>query len=118
MVFFSARLTTFSAQPSLSPVSAFPVLHYVLTLALLALHSSSLAPAFEISIPIEQSRKINITGSDYLSITFTRPKNAIDVTYQIEISSNLTSWTTTPLLATTTDLGNGREQVTYRDTTP
>jgi hypothetical protein len=58
------------------------------------------------------------SGSKYLSITFTRPKNALDVTYQIEASSDLAGWADTGILVDITDLGDGREQVTYRDAEP
>ena len=57
-------------------------------------------------------------GTDYLAVTFTRRHKALDVTYTIETTDNLTGpWTpTTQQFGTTTDLGNGAEQVTFRDT--
>lgn len=61
------------------------------------------------------------SGSTYLTITFVRPRNALDVIYNVEGSHNLTNpsgWATTGILVNTVDLGNGREQVTYRDSVP
>ncbi len=60
-------------------------------------------------------------GADkFLTITFTRRNKALDVTYTIETTDNLAgSWTpTTEQIGTATDLGNGIEQVTFRDTVP
>ncbi len=64
---------------------------------------------------------VTIGPDTFQTITFKRPKNALDVTYTIEASSDLaaTSWTALAnLTSTATDLGNGQEQVTYRDTVP
>ena len=60
-------------------------------------------------------------GADkFLTITFTRRHKALDVTYIIETTDNLAgSWTpTTEQLGTAIDLGNGVEQVVFRDTIP
>ena len=60
-------------------------------------------------------------GADkFLTITFTRRHKALDVTYTIESTDNLSgSWTpTTEQIGTASDLGNGIEQVTFRDTIP
>ncbi len=65
--------------------------------------------------------KTNVSGSDYLSVTFRRAKNALDVTYNVEANDDLTNvngWTAVGVLVTATDLGNGTEEVCYRDTTP
>lgn len=71
--------------------------------------------------PLTTPGRINVGGSDYLTVTFVRAKNALDVTYQVEASSDLVnpnSWSNVGILVSKTDLGNGREQVTYRDNTP
>lgn len=60
---------------------------------------------------------VTVANKNYLSVTFTRPKNALDVTYSIEASSDLASWSEVNAPVSTTDLGDGREQVTFRDTT-
>ena len=60
-------------------------------------------------------------GSDYLCVTFRRAKNALDITYNIEANSDLANaagWTNVGVLVTATDLGNGIEEVCYRDNTP
>jgi hypothetical protein len=65
--------------------------------------------------------KTNVSGNDYLCVTFRRAKNALDVTYIIEVSTDLTNpagWITSGELVTSTDLGNGTEDVCYRDTVP
>ncbi len=56
----------------------------------------------------------------FLTITFTRRHKALDLTYTIETSETLDgTWTpTTEQVGPTTDLGNGAEQVTFRDTVP
>ena len=56
----------------------------------------------------------------FLTITFTRRHKALDVTYTIESTDNLSgAWTpTTEQVGTATDLGNGNEQVTFRDSVP
>ena len=66
------------------------------------------------------SSVVTVGADSFLTITFKRPKNALDVTYTIEASEDLeaSNWqTVSDPTATTTDLGNGYEQVTYRDTT-
>ncbi len=40
------------------------------------------------------------------------------MTYQIEASGDLATWADTGILVGVTDLGDGREQVTCRDTEP
>jgi len=55
-------------------------------------------------------------GTDYLAMTFRRQKNSLDLTYLVEVSSNLSDWTTTnTLTGTPVDNGDGTETVTIRD---
>ena len=64
---------------------------------------------------------MNDAGSDYLAVTFNRRHKALDLTYTIETTDDLATGTWTPTtqqFGTTTDLGNGIEQVTFRDTIP
>ncbi len=65
--------------------------------------------------------KVTDAGNSYLSITFRRAKNALDTTYLVEANPNITNpggWTNVGVFVSATDLGNGVEQVTYRDNTP
>ena len=66
---------------------------------------------------LSSAGKVNVSGTDYPSITFTRRHLAADVTWSIQESTNLTGWTATTLLVSTTQLGNGLEQVTFRSAT-
>ena len=64
---------------------------------------------------------VNDAGTNYLCVTFRRAKNALDVTYTIEANSDLTnaaSWANVGVLVSATDLGNGTEEVCFRDTSP
>ena len=56
----------------------------------------------------------------FLTVTFTRRHQALDITYTIETTDTLGgTWIpTTEQVGATTDLGNGIEEVTYRDTVP
>ena len=60
---------------------------------------------------------VNISGTDYPVVTFTRRHLAVDVTWSVQESTNLTAWTATTVLHNTLQLGNGLEQVTYRSAT-
>ncbi len=65
--------------------------------------------------------RVNVSGSDYLCVTFRRPKNALDVTYLVEINGDITNaggWTNAGIFVNATDLGNGVEEVCFRDTSP
>jgi hypothetical protein len=42
----------------------------------------------------------------------------VDVAWSVQESTNLTAWNATTVLVSTTQLGNGLEQVTYRSATP
>ncbi len=57
---------------------------------------------------------------NYLTVTFIRRHQPLDLAYTIETTDTLGgTWTpTTEQVGTTTDLGNGIEQVTFRDTIP
>lgn len=68
------------------------------------------------------SSGITTLGADsYLSITFNRPKNALDLSYVTEVCSDLAEGTWMPVnlqVGTALDSGDGTEQVTYRDLEP
>ena len=66
---------------------------------------------------LSSAGKVNISGTDYPSVTFTRRHLAVDVAWSVQESTNLTAWAATTVLVSTTQLGNGIEQVTYRSTT-
>ena len=64
---------------------------------------------------------VSDAGTDYLAVTFNRRHKALDLTYTIETTDDLAAgpWIpTTQQFGTVTDLGNGIEQVTFRDTIP
>ena len=51
--------------------------------------------------------------------TFTRRHKALDLTYTVEATGDFTTWTPVDLpVGPPLDLGNGLEQVTYRDSAP
>ncbi len=55
-------------------------------------------------------------GTDYLAMTFRRQKNSLDLTYLVEVSSDLSDWTTVnTLTGIPVDNGDGTETVTIRD---
>lgn len=57
---------------------------------------------------------VTVDGVEYTALSFVRPTQAVDLTYGIEISSDLAAWTPSGFLAATPqDLGNGLERVTF-----
>lgn len=62
---------------------------------------------------------VDVDGTPYLAVTFTRRRNTLDVAYTVEASANLAApggWTAVNLpVGAPMDLGNGLETVTYRD---
>ena len=71
------------------------------------------------SKPVPVSSIVNAGGTDYPAITYDRRHHTLDATYTMEVSNDLGSWSPVVLpLVTVTDLGNGMERVTYRDTQP
>ena len=66
---------------------------------------------------LTQAAVVNVSGTDYPAVTFTRRHLAVDVTWSVQESGNLTSWVPSCVLAGTSVLGNGLEQVTYRSAT-
>ena len=68
--------------------------------------------------PVTSTGSVTIGPDTFATITFTRRHKALDVVYDIQFSSDLDLWdSATVQVGTTTDLGNGLEQVTFRDTT-
>lgn len=71
------------------------------------------------SKPIPASSIVNVGGTDYLAITFDRRHHTLDTTYEIQACDDLSSWVPVVLpVVSTTDLGNGMERVTCRDSQP
>jgi len=71
------------------------------------------------SAPISETSVIEENGLTYLTLTFARALNAIDLAIQPQFSGDLVHWTATAIqVGPATNLGDGREQVTYRDTVP
>ena len=68
---------------------------------------------------LSQATVVNVSGTNYPAITFTRRHLAVDVTWSVQECGNLVlaSWTPTCVLTGTQILGNGLEQVTYRSAT-
>jgi hypothetical protein len=71
--------------------------------------------------PLSVGTLVNDGGTQYLAATFKRRHKALDVTYTVETCGDLTnnSWGLVDIqVGATIDLGNGVEQVTYRDNVP
>ena len=62
---------------------------------------------------------VNDGGTDYFGMTFRRQKNALDLTYLVEVSPDLLTWTAaTTLVGAPVDNGDGTENVTIRNSVP
>lgn len=60
----------------------------------------------------------DLSGSTYLTYTYTRPEPApTDLTYIVEASTNLSDWTTAGLVETSNTVTNNLRTITLRDTT-
>lgn len=69
--------------------------------------------------PALTTGNISIGPDSFATITFPRRHKALDLTYKIEFSSNLSDWTpATEQVGIATDLGHGMESATFRDATP
>ena len=66
---------------------------------------------------LSQPTVVNFNSTNYPGITFTRRHLAVDVTWSVQESGDLSAWNATTVLTNTQLLGNGLEQVTYRSTT-
>jgi hypothetical protein len=63
--------------------------------------------------------RIMIGEDDYQTISFKRPQKVLGMTYQVEMSSDLQTWTPDPVaVGVPSDNGDGTETVTYRDPDP
>ncbi len=63
-----------------------------------------------------RASRITESGNDYLAMTFRRRTNALDLTYLVEVSSNLTDWAiASTQFGAAVDNGDGTETVTIRD---
>jgi hypothetical protein len=69
--------------------------------------------------PSPQTLIVNDSGTNYPAVRFVRAKQALDVTYVIEVNADVANpagWSAVNLpVSTPVDLGNGLERVTYRD---
>ena len=63
---------------------------------------------------LSQPTVLDVAGTNYQAIIFTRRHLAVDVTWNVQESGNLLAWSSTAVLASTQSLGNGLEQVIYR----
>ena len=55
-------------------------------------------------------------GADYLAMTFRRQKSTLDLSYLVEVSSDLSNWTTiSTVVGIPVDNGDETETVTIRD---
>ena len=73
----------------------------------------------EITPPTAMSA-VQVDGQNYLCLSYTSPKNVIDLRYVVEVSGNLAAWQSGPSSTAPveiTDHGD-TETVTVRDTTP
>ena len=66
---------------------------------------------------LSQATVVNAGGTNYPAVTFTRRHLAVDVTWNVQESTDLSAWNSTAVLDSAQLLGNGLEQVTYRSTT-
>ncbi len=70
-------------------------------------------------VPGYSSSVVNVGGTDYHALTFRRRKNALDLTYLVEMSGDLANWTeVSSVVGAPVDNGDGTEMVTVRDNTP
>ena len=67
---------------------------------------------------LSQAVTVDVSGTAYRAIVFTRRHLAVDVTWSVQESGDLSGWTASCVLAGTVNLGNGLEQVTCRSATP
>ena len=69
--------------------------------------------------PLSQIGTVEENGLRYLTLTFIRARDAFDLTFQPQFSSDLVNWSTSGIqVGPPVDLGSGREQLTYRDALP
>jgi hypothetical protein len=62
---------------------------------------------------------VNDSGASYLALTFACRHKALDLTYTVEATSDLATWTPVATqIGPTVDLGGGVDQVTIRDSQP
>jgi hypothetical protein len=65
--------------------------------------------------------RMNVGGADYLTISFRRARNALDINYIIETNADLSNpagWVSAGVLVSASNQGNGTEDVIYRDSVP
>ena len=62
---------------------------------------------------------VNDGGTNYLAVSFKRRHKALDLTYVVEATSDLSGWAPiATVVGAVQDLGNGIEQITVRDDQP
>lgn len=62
---------------------------------------------------------VNDGGTNYLAVTFKRRHKALDLTYTVEATSDLSNWfPIATQIGAVQDLGNGIERITIRDSQP
>ena len=66
---------------------------------------------------LSQTTVVNVSGTSYPAVTFTRRHLAVDVTWSVQESGNLAAWAPTCVLTGTQIRGNGLELVTCRSAT-
>ena len=82
----------------------------------LAEYAFGRAPRVADSTGLASTTLVDVAGTKYGAIIFNRRHKALDLTYTVETTSDLATWTPVDLpVGTATDLGNGIERVTYRD---
>jgi hypothetical protein len=63
--------------------------------------------------------KVNVSGSNYLAITFRRRNPLLDLAYTVQTGASLTSWgNTAVIVGSAVSNGDGTETVTFRDSVP
>ena len=79
----------------------------------------ALDPNHSDSSGLPSAEQVTVGADDYLAITFTRPRKPLNVSYTVELTRDLTTWTGgAVMVGTPIDQGDGTETVTFRDSDP
>ena len=125
------RAAKFGAQQAISAIAgdlADPDHDHIPNMLEYALNGDPNTPS---SSPLPVAGRTTVNGSDYLTLTFTRPLAAVDADYTVEVSGDLAIWNAgshysasgnTSSNVYTTEVSrtsaNGLETIVVRDNTP
>ena len=97
------------ANPALSSDLATPAGDGISNLMKYALHLNPLTNGVS-GLPVESS--VNISSSNYLTLTYTKVLAATDLTYTVQISTDLQTWNSGASYTTTTSATNNPDGIT------